>query len=248
MAYKVIIDADSLVYKLGFALEEVTNLKTVEHTLQSEIDTIVETVRKVFVNIDAPDIIISAPGKSNFRFEIAKTKEYKGNRIAAKPKHYDFLRTLLLAMPNSQMVSGQEADDTIADMTAINPEKTVVATVDKDLLQNPGWYFIPSGKRPIFYVDKDTVGVLLLERASGNKPCLFGTGTIWLHAQMLLGDTADNIPGIKGYGVMKVYNLLKGLTRGIDIEAAVMDAYIKAGVVDRYQEIYTLLKIGGHKL
>jgi len=244
--YRVIFDADGIVYRVGFALEDVDSTRIVKRNVTEYIDEVLGKLEKVFVKIQKPIIVISAPGKSNFRFDIAKTKPYKGNRTSPKPKHYDLIRSLLLEMDNSMMIEGQEADDTVADLTAPNPGKTIVVSQDKDLLQNPGWYYIPGEKRPIFFVDSETAGVLLLEKGAGNKPTLFGTGYKWLMAQMMLGDPSDNIPGLKGYGAIKVYGILKDIHTKKELLEVVTKEYEKAKASDRLEEVLTLLTIGGH--
>ncbi|CAB4212398.1 exonuclease [uncultured Caudovirales phage] len=244
--YRIIFDADGIVYRVGFALEGVDSPHVVKRNVIEYIEEVSGKLEKVFIKVTKPTIVISAPGRSNFRFDLAKTKPYKGNRTSPKPKHYDLIRKLLLEMDNSMMIEGQEADDTVADLTAENPNKTVVVSQDKDLLQNPGWYYIPGEKRPIFFVDPETTGMLLLEKGTGNKPTLFGTGYKWLMAQMLLGDTADNIPGLTGYGAMKVYNLLKNKHTKLELQQAVLEAYALKKASDRHQEVLELLTIGGH--
>lgn len=265
--YKVIFDADGIVYRVGFALEDVNSERVVRQRIQEYIDYNMAYITKTFVKVEkVPTIVLSAPGRGNFRFELAKTLPYKGNRTTPKPKHYDLIRSILSESDRFMQIEGQEADDTIADLTAEDPEHTIVVSQDKDLLQNPGWYYIPGGtymdyvegedgemeymevvspKRPIFYVDGETPGSLHLEMLTGGKKAIFGTGKIWHYAQMLLGDTADNIPGIKGYGAVKVYDTLKD---AIDPQAIVENAYIENGLfLDRFDEVYNLLQIGGHK-
>ena len=264
--YKIIIDADGIVYRVGFALEDVESERVVRTRVKEYIDYVVADITKVFIKVEKPIIVLSCQGKSNFRFELAKTLPYKGNRTADKPKHYDLIRRILSEMDNFVMEDGQEADDTVADLTSVDPSKTVVVSQDKDLLQNPGWYYIPGGaymdyvenedgemeytdvsgpKRPIFYVDPEATGSLMLEMHTGGKKVLFGTGPLWHYAQMLLGDPSDNIPGVKGYGAVKVYNTLKDA----DFPHAIVEQeYILAGLtMDRFNEIFKLLKIGGHK-
>jgi 5'-3' exonuclease len=264
--YKVIFDADGIVYRVGFALEDVDSERVVRRRVQEYITYHMSYVTKTFSKVSqTPTIVTSAPGTSNFRYALAKTLPYKGNRTTPKPKHYELIRQILSEMESFLQVEGQEADDTIADLTAEDPEHTIVISQDKDLLQNPGWYYIPGGsymdyyededgemvfgeiespKRPIFYVDKNTTGNLQLEMHTGGKKVLFGTGEIWHYAQMLLGDPADNIPGIKGYGAVKVYEYLK-TAESKELRTRVLSAYNEN--YDKFDEIYTLLKIGEHK-
>jgi 5'-3' exonuclease len=265
--YKVIFDADGIVYRLGFALENVDSENVVRKRISEYIDYHMGYLTKTFVKVEkVPTIVLSAPGRTNFRFELAKTLPYKGNRTAPKPKHYDLIRKILSESDNFLQVEGQEADDTIADLTAKDPSNTIIVSLDKDLLQNPGWYYIPGGdhmdyvenedgemeymevsspKRPVFYVDGKTEGMLQLEMLTGGKKALFGYGQVWHYAQTLLGDTADNIPGVPGYGAVKIYNLYA--SDPVMFCDNVIDIYRdEVQDLDRFKEVYTLLKIGGH--
>lgn len=250
--YKVIIDADYIAYKLGFALEDIDRIGIIKKSVDEYLTYITDTLEKIFINIELPIIVISAPGKSNFRYELATIKPYKGNRVAPKPKHYDLIREILSKIEGSLCIEGQEADDTVADLAEQNPEKTVIVSADKDLRQVPGWHFEPSEKRPVYFVDRDVVGMLMLEKTTGDKTQVFGIGMLWHLAQALLGDTADNIPGIKGIGHKKVYDLFKAKDfKYTHCVTLVQDLYIKQyGGIDEgmkaYDEVRTLLQMGGH--
>ena len=68
---------------------------------------------------------------------------------------------------------------------------------------------------------------------------------------MLLGDPADNIPGLKGYGSVKVYETYKDEMRKVEPSwsSRVEEEYRKVlgdDYQDRFEEIFFLLKIGGH--
>ncbi len=246
--YKALIDADGIVYRVGFALEDVNSLSTVEHQVLKTIDSYMEEVTKVFKSVSKPIIVISPSGQeNNFRYKVAKTLPYKGNRTAPKPKHYEYIRKLLSEMEGAIVAKGQEADDTLADIATENPSKTIIVSQDKDMRQVPGWHLEPSGgdepKRPIYYVGE---GVILLERATGDKASIFATGDYGLYSQMLLGDTSDNIPGLKGYGAVRVYDTLC-TAREDELKEYIKTEYKRAGAMDRFDEVYTLLKIGGHK-
>lgn len=251
--YTVVIDADHICYKLGFALEDVNSKGTVRKHVNEYLLYIQETLEKLFVNIEKPIIVLSPLGTSNFRFALATIKPYKGNRTTPKPKHYGAIREMLLKMDGCICKEGQEADDTVADIAYKSPMSTVIVSADKDLRQVPGWHFEPGEKRPVYYVDDDIVGHIWLEKMSGDKTILVGVGSLWHLAQAVLGDTADNIPGISKWGPVKVYNLFKSLDFGMSLcTAAVQDLYIKqyGGDVDEgmraFDEVMTLLQMGGH--
>lgn len=255
--YKPIIDADGIVYRVGFAMEEVDSLRVVKDNVQSILDEYLETLTKIFVSLDSPTIVLSPVGEdNNFRFKVAKTLPYKGNRKQPKPKHYEFIRENLLAMDGALLAEGQEADDTIADLAALDYNKSIIVSQDKDMRQVPGHHFEPGEKRPMYFVDPLSTGIMLFERTTGDKGRIFATGQMQLYAQMMLGDTSDNIPGLKGYGDTKVYNILGPMvnTSGAtvdhvkELERVVKLHYQDMGCLDRYNEVYTLLKIGGHNV
>lgn len=80
-----------------------------------------------------------------------------------------------------------EADDLFGKYsTILTPENTVIYTEDKDMRMVPGWHldwklhtmhFVPEGTWEVEYNEK-----------------VFGRKWFWL--QMLMGDQADNIPGL----------------------------------------------------
>lgn len=89
------------------------------------------------------------------------------------------------------------------------PNRTIIASIDKDLLMLPGRHYNINTKEVILSTDP---GSLTLKRTKSNKLDLKGTGFKWFCAQMLLGDAVDNIiKPKKGLGPRKVYNLLNKL-------------------------------------
>jgi 5'-3' exonuclease len=157
--------------------------------------------------------ILFYTGKRNFRDEIAEKKEYKGNRKEAKkPFHFNNLKAYAIATYDCRMQEGLEADDLlcIEQMSRIAESDTIICSRDKDLRQCSGWHFTwECGKQasiPPYYVRG--LGELTLEK-KGKQNKLSGNGLMFFYAQVLMGDTVDNIPGLKGYGPVKVYELLR---------------------------------------
>ncbi len=257
--YKVLIDADPIVYRLGFSLEDIKSKATVSNHVKESLIQIEEHIRKLFVDIEAPVIILSPTGKSNFRFGVATLKPYKGNRVAEKPVHYDYIRKVLLEKHNALCIEGQEADDTIADLARKHYPRVVVVSADKDLRQVPGWHFENGEKRPVYFVDDDYAGFIMLEKQAGNKLVLFGVGRLFHLAQALLGDVSDNIPGLRRWGPAKVYELFKKydfsphkVCEGKTLYDKIIDLYSEQyGSLEEglkaFDEVMTLLQMGGHK-
>jgi DNA polymerase-1 len=114
---------------------------------------------------------------------------------------------------------GEEADDLIAiEATRLGPD-TIVASIDKDMLQIPCRHF-NFNKKEWTTVDE----------WSGNK---------FFYTQILTGDAADNIKGIYGIGPVKAKRLLAEC----DTVDSLWEACVKAydGDTDRVIENARLL-------
>ena len=180
---KLLIDADYLIYAIGFTCEDVS-----ERTAKNRL---VETLENlVYVHLKADSYEAFLTGKGNFRYDIAKTVPYKGNRKdAAKPPYYQELRDHMVKRLGAVVVEGQEADDEVAIRMSKEPDTYTLVGVDKDLLQIPGWHFNPA-KNLEQYVN---------EFEAYKSFCL----------QLLTGDRTDNIPGLQGVGPKKAEKALK---------------------------------------
>jgi DNA polymerase-1 len=186
----VLIDADSLLYKVGFLVE-----KDGEYKPEHNEETAKMLIRSLVNNIvaetgaDAKEMFLTK-GK-NFRYAIAKTHPYKGNRTSPKPISYDMLFKELVSM-GAKVISLLEADDMVRIRALeLGLENTILTFIDKDLLQIGGLSF-DYGKM----VFRDYISPLEADR--------------FFWKQMLTGDTTDNIHGIKGVGKVKADKLLNG--------------------------------------
>lgn len=156
-------------------------------------------------------------GKTNFRFEVATTVPYKGNRKdAPKPKHYDALRNHLMKL-GAEMSDGEEADDAVA--IASTKGNYWIVHVDKDLDQLPGWHYNPV-KDEEYYVTEFE-------------------GLYSFYKQILTGDRVDNIEGLRGIGPVKADKILKDCTTERELYEACLKAY--DGNTDRVLENGRLL-------
>ena len=196
---KLLIDADYLIYGVGFASEEDS-----EKFAKSRL---VETLEDmVYLHLKADSYEAFLTGKNNYRYEIAKTVPYKGNRKdAKKPKHYDALRECMITRLGAVVVDGQEADDEVAIRMTKEPDQYLLVGVDKDLRQIPGWHHNPM-KAKTEYIDED--------QAYKNF-CL----------QLLTGDRVDNIPGLEGIGPVKAEKALKNAKTQEELLQAVWKVY-----------------------
>lgn len=148
------------------------------------MDKSIENILKA-TNANDYQIYLTPTDGSNFRYEVSP--DYKANRKAEKPPHFLVLREYMLEVHKAEVAFGMEADD----LLGINQTKdTIICTIDKDLRQIPGKHY--DFVRDSLYTVTPREGLL------------------WFYTQMLIGDGADNIAGIRGIGIKKSANILCG--------------------------------------
>ena len=165
-----IIDSDSLTYAVGFSSNDIDEALAVSRLEATMIELCME------VECDEYEGYLTGTG--NFRYELAKTAPYKGNRISEKPIHLQALRNHLVESWGFVIVDGIEADDIVATRGTELKDECIIVGIDKDLLQIPGWHY-NYRKHTKQYVDEFT-------------------GWYNFYLQILTGDVADNIKGLKG--------------------------------------------------
>lgn len=205
---KLLIDADYLIYAIGFSCEEVS-----EGIAKSRL---VETMEDlVYLHLKADSYEAFLTGKGNFRYDIAKTVPYKGNRKdMKKPVHYDALRAYMVKRLGAVVVEGQEADDEVAIRMSVDPDKYLLVGVDKDLLQIPGWHHNPRTAETRYIDEFDAYKAFT--------------------TQLLTGDRVDNIPGLEGIGPKKAEKALKDAKTKEELLQAAFAKYQELGHTKEY--------------
>jgi len=200
---KCLVDADIVAYRAAAGTEGKSPRET-EEKVDLLMNYIVgETV--VFPTGDNLECYLT--GKGNFRYDVAKTAPYKGNRKdVPKPSNLPEARGYLQHEWGAIISEGEEADDLIGIASAKgDPETTVVCTIDKDMMQLPGWNFNFVKNEWTYITPED-----------GNK---------FFYTQILTGDSADNIKGIHRVGPVTAGKILDWCTDELDMYNACVDAY-----------------------
>lgn len=193
-----LIDADSLIYAVGFSANDVEE--------PYAISRLEATMVELCMDIECDDYKGFLTGKGNYRNDIAVTAPYKGQRVADKPTHFKALREHLINSWGFVVTEGIEADDAVAIAAYAEPEDdTIMVHIDKDLNQLRGWHY-NYRKKEKYYVPEFA-------------------GLVSFYTQMLTGDRIDNIQGIKGIGPVKAAKLLKDCTNELELYEAVLKAY-----------------------
>lgn len=176
---KALIDADIVAYRTA-AVNEKGDFPLAKWQADQLVARIIE-------DINASDwTLYLTAGNNNFRYNVYP--EYKANRREApKPRHLEPLREHLVLDWNAELVDGYEADDAIG-IAAV--QGTIVASIDKDLLQIPGKHFN--------FVKRQFTEV---SEADGVRQ---------FYTQLLVGDSTDNIRGCPGIGPVNSERLYRG--------------------------------------
>lgn len=194
-------------------------------------NTSTKIINRSLQYLGEPEIQLAVP----FRERVATVKPYKGTRKEGKPFHFDNLTAYILGNYDTRVSNSLEADDLlcIEQYSRLLSADTIICTRDKDLRQCPGWQFgWECGKQASFgptFVDNK--GGLVFHDGD-----LKGTGTKFFFAQMLTGDTVDNIPGCPKVGPVKAFDILSKCNTKREHERAVIEAYQKA-YPDNYRDM-----------
>lgn len=215
----VLIDADILSYKIGFSCEHESEAEAAR-TLSLFIETL------IYEKLDVEKYELFLTGKGNFRYEIAKTAEYKGNRKDfQRPVHLPFLRDYMVDVWSAKVSEGEEADDLIAiRATELGEDECIIASIDKDFLQIPGWHY---------NFNKD-----VKKRVSAHE------GLLFFYSQILTGDRADNIPGAYRVGPVKAAKILSGASTEIEMYQRCVEILGKERVLENGRLLWLRRKVG----
>jgi len=170
------------------------------------------------------------------RFNVIGVKPYQGQRDSgAKPPLLSQVREAAYedgAMDefDVHMETVVEADDAMIMLAYHLGEKGVVRSDDKDLRMTPYPYY--DIKRGVV-MPSDPFGELWIDETPSGQKKLLGRSLKFFWAQMVMGDTADNVKGLlkykgKNIGPVDAHKLLDPIT---DIEA------LANTVIDAYREI-----------
>lgn len=249
-----LIDGDILLHEIGWS-SEFKDKETGEEillpfsTVADMLDTKIEDICSQVNATEEPTIFFTASPDivrianqyemnkvhtytKNFRYEIAKSKPYKGTRKQEKPFHFLNIAAYLISEYKYRIsTNGLEADDELGIEQVNSKDTTIICSRDKDLRMIPGWHYSwECGKqREIGPHFTDRLGSLKKE---GSK--ITGYGLMFFYYQMLVGDSADNIPGLPGWGPVKAYKLLSPLKNDGDMWRAICKAYRKEGFSEDY--------------
>lgn len=179
-----LIDSDIVCYRVGFASNDDVESAALETLDGFVTDLMVEHKLDKCMHFE-----FYLTGKTNFRYEVAVTKPYKGNRKGKdKPVHLQALRRHLVEEWDAVVSEGCEADDLLAIRQTELGDDSVIVSLDKDLKMVKGWHY---------NFVKDDLNYITAEQGMKN-----------FYMQLLTGDSTDNIQGVYRCGPKKAEKLL----------------------------------------
>lgn len=192
-------DADSIIYRVAATTSNI------------------ETAKRRFVQSAMTQMFLADANIGHFhltpkhcrkagRFNVIAQKPYQGNRVSGKkpelvePLRYAVGRGKLQLPDDIKIVFNEvyEADDSVIMEGVENGDSCIIYSEDKDLLCTRNKMLCPETSIVIPGVPLSSVGTLHLKELSASKKVV-GRGPLFFWAQMMMGDTADNIKGLTKY-------------------------------------------------
>lgn len=160
-----------------------------------------DMMRKILTACDTDQYRAFLSGGDNFRYKIDPS--YKANRKdKVDPRWREDLKEFLVLEWGAEVTDGIEADDALG---IHQNEDTIICSIDKDLLQIAGKHYN--------FVKDEFQEVTELQ------------GLQWFYQQMLIGDTSDNIVGVKGIGKVKAEKAIAKLEKEEEMYYTVRSLY-----------------------
>jgi len=212
------IDGDILLYRIGYS----------KHSDQYSVLYDLYSLLVEILSINESDSYVGfLSDKTNFRYKVATTRPYKGNRENRElPPWYDFVKAELIKL-GFVIVNNIEADDALSITARL--VDGVTCSIDKDLLQIPGYHYNIVKKEFIFVDPRDA--------------------RFHLWTQVISGDTIDNIVGVKGIGkkgavkFLQIINAYDHYNYPEAVLALYMKHYGEEDGICKFYENYRLIKL-----
>lgn len=211
----LLVDADILLFQMCFSHErsidwgEGVVSKVIEQDkAEDRIERMVDQMIKANQCVEA---VLCFTSWKNFRYDVYP--EYKANRSFQKFEMITPLREWMEFTFPYRRIEMLEADDVMGVMATKQPDKYVIATIDKDLQQIPGRHYNWASKKRTLVGDE--------------------AADLTFYRQVITGDPTDNFKGIPGYGPKRANTLLAETPKENWWEA-IVDAYVGKGLTEEY--------------
>jgi len=206
---KAIIDADSLVYIIGWYCKDLPQAASSYEQVIKQTD---DFMFKILQDCKATKYV-GFMGGVHPTFRHMMNPEYKANRGTTKPDWYmkwgGVISHRLFHYWRFNLIEGIEAEDAVSIMACnerfLSNIDHVIVHIDKDLNQIPGIHYN--------YKDGKTY-IISISESEYN-----------LYFQVLKGDRTDNVPGLKGCGDVGAKHYLNDTGLGYDFRDRTFNAF-----------------------
>lgn len=207
---RALIDADNIAFACAASAEEAP--------VEAAISRTADMLDGILQDTQADEYELWLSGPSNFRKAVYP--EYKAQRIDAyRPRWEKEVKQYMVEHWQANWSDGVEADDMLG-IRQCSTENSIIAHLDKDINQIPGWHFNWELNRLGKTIREKRKYFVTLEEAN-----------YFFYYQLLVGDPTDNIKGVNGIGPKKAKALLDNLRESEWIEA-IRDLYASEEELD----------------
>ena len=172
-----LLDADIFAYRCAASAEN--------DSAEVAIARVDEAIERCLKAVGAKEYQTWLSDRSENNFRYAIYPEYKANRTQPPPRYLPDVLEHLTSEWQANIAVGQEADDAlgIEQVKASLEKESIICSIDKDLLQIPGrhYNFVKEVFQEVSYEE----------------------GIRHFYRQLLIGDRADNVFGVRGIGPVK---------------------------------------------
>lgn len=223
---KALIDADQIAFACAATAEEEDVSVACERA-----NTFLETL---LVDSGADEYELWLSGPTNFRYAVYP--EYKGHRKNTyRPLWEKEVKQYMQDKWAANWTDGIEADDMLG-IRQSEEKDTILCHQDKDLNQIKGKHFNWEIRR---------LGIVLREKQT--YVVTPEAADYWFFYQLLVGDSTDNIKGVRNIGPKKAAGILHGCDNNLERYEAVAARYDSEEELDlNAQCVYIHRKLGDH--
>jgi hypothetical protein len=225
----LILDSDFPAYQAAATVKKLS-------TALTRFQTLVET--EVFVTgSEMVRVHLTPRGCQKCRrYDYPTVQPYQGQRTGVKPVLLEPLRQAIATHPWPEHWSvfswvDREADDGMMMDALTYGDAAVILSGDKDLCITPGPYWVVEEGR--LDIIPDRFGWIKTKQLTSSIKVV-GHGTKFFWAQMLMGDSADHVKGLRRYkgkliGPTGAYEVLRDIQSEDDAANLVLRAYADIG-------------------
>lgn len=189
-----LLDADGIIFSSCYDKDaedkNQSNIEEAVYRFDSKIEELIEVINENFPDNNVDSTIVFIEGLSKISFRKIIYPNYKQNRNSKKPLLFNELKERIINSDkwDVHVSNGVESDDSVASSwnflkDLYGADNVIVGGVDKDLKQMPCLFidYYHSRFGELSLISEDEARINFFE-------------------QMVKGDKADNITGIKGMG------------------------------------------------